>query len=213
MEFLPAPPPWHALQAVEPVLAMLEAGTTLYRIYFGLPVRAPPSTWRTFRAYGPTGSRFDHQEGLPEEAARRGDRRILYASMHGPTCFTECFQQDRAIDRRRNEPWFVTFKVVQPVVLLDLTGRWPLAAGANASIASGPRLVAQQWSRAIHRAYPSVGGLLYRASTTQEYAIALYERAEGAMPDQPDSNVPLEDQSLAAAIDNLAADYHYDITR
>ena len=96
MAKFPEPPGVEALRAIPPVLHHLPEGTTMARLCF---VGGEFSTsWDTFRFYGPTTSRFDHQ--LPDEQgrARVQDRGIMYLATGEeaiPTCLAEVFQATR----------------------------------------------------------------------------------------------------------------------
>ena len=141
-------------------VATLAAGTLCWRVYrAGGP---HPVTWNEFRRHGPTATgRFDHQEPPPHEDRRRA---ISYVALDAVGAIAESVQGGRLIDRRRQSPWLVGFELAEAVELLDLRGLWPTRAGASQAIATGRRSAAQAWSRAIHRAYPEVSGLLYRSA-------------------------------------------------
>ena len=198
MPTLPEPPTPGELARIRledgdtPVLA---AGTLLWRIYFlGGPHR---QRWNTFRTFGPTDSRFDHHLE-PQRGQARG---ILYAARDGATCFAEAFQRTRTINRTRRRPWLVGFRLARGVPVLSLAGNWPTRAGASMAINSASRARARRWSRAIYDAYPKVQGLLYCSKMNRnEPALALYERAERALPESPEFNRPLNDPGLAGPI-------------
>jgi hypothetical protein len=141
-----------------------------------------PSTWSQFRFFGPTQARFDHPDPRPSVQGKG----ILYAANSPVTCLAEAFQATRVVDRLAREPWLVTFNLTRELVLLDLTGAWPTAAGASMAINPGPRPRARRWSQAMHAAYPSVEGLLYCSSMhANQPAVALFERAQDAIPPAP----------------------------
>ena len=189
MAKLPAPPAGGlALPAITTTLAV---GTILWRIYS--TGGAHPATWSGLRFFGPTHARFDHHDP-PAAVQAKG---ILYAARAPLTCFAEFFQATRTIDRGRGVPWLVGFELARAVVVLDLTGLWPTRAGASMAINSGQRPRARQWSRAIYAAYANVGGLLYASSMhSNQPAVALYERAQGALPGAPVFNRALADPAL-----------------
>src|SRR5438094_10241510 len=96
-------------------LRILPAGTELWRVYFR--GGAHPTTWNTFRSYGPVlTARFDHH--LPPPHTQ--ERAILYAAIAGPICLAEVFQELRVIDRSRNTPWLASFHIMGQISLLDL---------------------------------------------------------------------------------------------
>jgi len=181
-----------------------EAGTRLWRIYFqGGP---HPTTWNRFRAWGPTGSRFDPQPPPPGPS----DREILYAAALGPVCVAEVFQETRTVDRRRNDPWLVAFETTRDLTLLDLAGAWPTRAGGSQAISSGPRKRAQRWSREIYEAFPVLDGLRYPSSMAGgEAAFALYDRAEDALPVFPSFHRALADPTILAALKGAARRFGY----
>lgn len=182
----------------------LRAGTRLWRVYFqGGP---HPALWNGFRSWGPSDARFDHH--VPP--AGMHERKILYAAGLGRVCLAEAFQSTRTVDRTRRQPWLVAFTIDRDVRLLDLTGLWPTRAGASQAISSGLRQRAQRWSRQIYDAYPDVEGLRYRSSMAGgEPAVALYERAESAVPGTPDFHRALADPVLLTPLENIAARIGY----
>lgn len=177
----------------------------LWRVYFRGSQR--PTTWHTFRAYGPVPTaRFDHHLPPPCEQ----ERGILYAATEGPICLAEVFQATRVIDRTDNAPWLVNFRLMADLHLLDLTGLWPTLAGGSQEINSGDRHIARQWSRAIYEAFPEVSGLWYRSKMYGSMpAIALYERAARALPAQPLFHMALASPTIFAVLDNAAARMGY----
>ncbi len=204
MAKFPEPPAVKGLTAIAPETRTLSAGIRLWRIYFR--GGRHPTFWDTFRSFGPTRSRFDHQ--LPPSRAQK--RSILYGALDGPTCLAEVFQQTRVIDRVASDPWLVGFDLVAALELLDLTGTWPTRAGASMTIASGPRPRAQRWARAIYEAYPDIQGLYYPASMhANQPAVALYESALTAVPAKPVFHRPLVDPALRGLLGKSARDLGY----
>ena len=206
MAKLPPPPAADVLAARTPpdVVAVTRA-TTLWRIY---PTGGPHAgRWDDFRSYGPlTTARFDHHLPPP----RRQERAVLYVGLAIATCVAEVFQDTRVIDRRRRGPWLVGFRLRRAVHLLDLTGDWPTRAGASQAISSGRRDRARAWAAAIHAAYPAVEGLWYRSSMHGgQPAVALTERAIGALRAQPDVHLPLAHPSLEVPLGRMAASLGY----
>ncbi|MGK3967727.1 RES family NAD+ phosphorylase [Sorangium sp. So ce118] len=199
MDKLPHPPPRRELVKIPAEIRVLPRDASLWRIYFqgGLY----PASWDTFRAFGPTGSRFDHHT-LPR---RVQGREILYAAESGPTCFAEVFQDLRTIDLNDKDPWLVEFRLVRDVRLLDLCGQWPTRAGAYMNINTGSRSRAREWSRTVYAAYPDIEGLWYASSTNaHQPAVALYERAKSAMPPLPIFHRKLSDPMLTNSILDVA---------
>lgn len=182
----------------------LPAGAVLWRVYFR--GGRHPTFWNLFRAYGPTTALFDHH--LPPPRAQ--ERSILYAGEQGPTALAEVFQEARLIDRTARDPWLAGFTLRRPLPLLDLTGTWPTRAGASMALASGSRPRARRWSQAIHESYPEVAGLYYPSSMhANRPALALYERAQPAIPSAPVFNRPLVDPALLPVLGRVALDLGY----
>lgn len=204
MAKLPEPPPAAELVRVGPEAVTLPAGTRLYRIYSRGGLH--PGGWGRMRHYGPVGTaRFDHHS---EPARVQEERGILYAASGGDavaTCVAEAFQDARVVDTRRDDPWLACFALAEDVPLLDLTGKWPTRAGASANVNSGPRPRCRRWSRAVYEAFGDLRGLLYASSMNGgEPAVALYERAVGAVPPSPVFNRPLSDPALLVGLGRIA---------
>ena len=195
----------------DPLLAMAEMvtlgpGTPLCRIYFRGGSHA--TTWCQFRFFGPTQARFDHHDPPPRVQAKG----ILYAARSPGTCLAEVFQATRVVDRKARDPWLAIFNLTRPLVLLNLTGTWPTAAGASMALSSGPRPRARRWSQAIYAAYPSVEGLLYCSSMhANQPAVALFERAQHALPSAPAFHRALADPGLFLRINAAAAALGYQL--
>ena len=206
MAKLPAPPPADALAAATPSdpVAVTRA-TTLWRIYFADGEHG--GRWDRFRSYGPMRTaRFDHHRSPPQEQ----ERAILYAGLAIATAVAEVFQETRVVDRRRRSPWLVAFKLRREVRLLDLTGDWPTRAGTSQAISSGRRDRARAWSAAIYDAYGDIEGLWYRSSMHGgEPAVALYERAAGALRSQPELHLPLAHPGLEVPLGRIARSLGY----
>ena len=204
MAKFPEPPPAAVLAAILPDIRTVPQGTRLWRIYF--QGGGHPTAWNALRHFGPTNSRFDHH--LSPRATQ--DRGILYAATEGSVPFAEVFQEDRVIDRRRNDPWLVAFDLAAPVALLDLAGDWPTRAGASAAINSGPRPRARRWSQRIYEAYPTLVGLWYPSSMGGDRpVVALYERAAAALPTRPVFHRALADPALTAIVLRAAGRFGY----
>jgi hypothetical protein len=187
--------------------SVLPTGTELWRIY--LAGGDHPTSWKDFRRFGPLGTaRFDHHEPPPHLQ----DRGILYAAEQGPASFAECFQATRTINRTRRDPWLVCFALGRAVMLLDLGGAWPTRAGASQAINSGPRPRAREWSRSIYDHDLRVDGLRYPSSMLGgAVAVALYDRAEDAIPNRPILHVPLTHPGLQRPIQRVASSLGYGV--
>jgi len=94
--------------------------------------------------------------------------------------------------------------------LLNLTKNWPTTAGASMTINSGRRDHARLWSQAIYDAYPKIQGLWYCSSMdANRPAVALYERAESALPPVPAFHNPLSHPKLKTRFQNSAKRFGY----
>ena len=199
MAKFPEPPSSADLRKIAPIVRRVPRGTVLWRVYFR--GGAHPSAWSAFRVFGPTGSRFDHHEPPPRVQARG----ILYAARSPLTCLAEVFQETRTIDTRLMQPWLAGFALTRSVTLLDLRGAWPTRAGASMAINSGSRSRARRWSRAIYDAHPATQGLWYASSMYgNQPAVALYERARGAISSGPLFNRALSDPAVSHVVQAAA---------
>ena len=204
MSKFPEPPAAGELAKTAPEWRVLAQDTVLWRLYFR--GGRHPTFWNTFRCFGPTSGRFDHQ--LPP--SHNQDRCILYAAELGPACLAEVFQDTRVIDRSARDPWLAGFALRSQVALLDLTGSWPTRAGTSMAIGSGPRPRAQRWSRAIYEAYPDGQGIFYASSMYRNSpSMALYERALPGLPPNPVFHRPLSDPALLPVLKKVARDIGY----
>jgi len=207
MAKFPDAPLVETLRSIHPAIHRVEPGTVLWRIYF--LGGAFPGRWNGFRHFGPTSSRWDpHLPGADGRAAI-GPRGVMYAACGPdavPTCLSEVFQQRRIIDPVDDAPALVGFVPTRPLELIDLTGRLPTRLGASSAMHSGPRPRARRWARAFHEAWPALHGILYCSSMYGNApAVALFERAEPALPDEPALHRSLTDPSLRTVL-SLAAD-------
>jgi len=204
MPKFPEPPPPEELRKTSPEIRLLRAGTLLLRIYFR--GGRHPTLWNVFRSFGPAGGRFDHHVS----PARTQDRAILYAATLAQTCIAEVFQASRMIDRVLRKPWLVGFRCTSDLSLLDLTGTFPTRVGASMKISSGPRPRARRWSRAFYEAHPDISGLLYPSSmNANRPALALYERAQAALPAAPSFHRALDDPALLIPLQHVAHELGY----
>jgi len=150
--------------------------------------------------------RFDRHSS----PTRQQGRGIIYAGLRVYTCFAEVFQDTRTIERSRNRPWLVGFELTRSVSLLNLTGTWPTKAGASMAINSGRRDRARAWSLRVHQDYPTIEGLYYPSSIdSNRPAMALYERAQSALPARPLFHRALADPALNGAVVKAALLFNY----
>jgi hypothetical protein len=161
--------------------------------------------------------RFDHQPGRPKVHKSRG---ISYTAGTWTTpagdqidplevAVLECYREAGIIDRHTDAPRYVLWKPTRPLRLLQLSdGNWLARAGGNGALTSGGRIVAREWSRAIYNTYPAVDGLIWSSSVlTGGRSIALYERAETALPKAPLSDRALSDRALQPALARIGKTY------
>lgn len=128
----------------------------------------------------------------------------------GLTSIAEVFQDTRVLDRAAKSPCLLAFETTVELSLLDLTGTWPTQAGASMAIASGPRARARRWSQAIYQDFPAVAGLLYGSSMNgNQPCVALYERAQRALPANPSFNRMLTDPTLLTILKNACTDLNF----
>jgi hypothetical protein len=199
----PEPPGVAALREIDPQTLVLPADTKLARIYFATGPH--PSHWNQFRSFGPTAARWDHHLPNAHGAGVAQERAVYYCAPDVDTCAAEVFQTTRRIDRTRNASGLVVFALREAVTLLDLRGTFATKIGASTAIHSGPRSRARAWARELYDAYPDLQGLYYGSSMNGHApAVALNERAQGAMPEQPQFHRALNDDMLVEVLQRIA---------
>lgn len=198
MAKLPEPP--ETLPAAEEYVAT----GLLWRISFA--AGPYPTTWSTFRRWGPTDARFDPHDPPP----RLQDTPVLYAASDARACFAEVFQVARLVDRRTHVPILAAFEPTRPLRLLDLTGAWPTRAGASMALSTGAHARARRWALAVHRAFPELDGLWYPSSMYKNLpCAALWGAAERAMPSRPRFHRRLDAPELRAVVANVCLELGY----
>lgn len=198
MAKFPEPPTVAVLRGITPVIHQLVRGSTVFRIF-----RAGgqhPGAWNALRYFGPTAARFDHHQlntqGHPHEQ-KRGVMYLAGGSEAIPTCLAEVFQASRTIDTHSGAPVLCGFKLAADIKLLDLSGPFATRLGASTAIHSGPRPRAWRWAQCLYEAYPHIQGILYGSSMyANAPAIALFERAQAAIPARPVFHRQLADPAL-----------------
>ncbi len=187
-------------------LAEIRPTQPLFRIYRSSGRQA--TTWSRFRAFGPVrNGRFDHH---PPPRGDHPNHGILYAAFDVKTAVAEAFGDERFVDRFRDQPYLVRFRLEVPVVALDLTGDWPTRAGGSQKLSSGPRPTAQVWSRAIWQDLATVSVLLYPSSMSGGGVnVAFFERAEASMPTTPDRTLPLSHPAFEPDLIRFASELGY----
>ena len=208
MAKFPEPPGVAALRNIAPQTRILEADTMLARIYFA--AGPYPSRWNQFRSVGPTAARWDHHLPNARDVPVEQSRAIFYCAPEIATCAAEVFQATRRIDRTRNAPGLVVFALREGVTLLDLRGAFATTIGASTAMHSGPRSRARAWARELYEAYPDIQGLYYGSSMNGHApAIVLNERAQQAMPGQPQLHRALNDDLLVETLQQIALHLSY----
>lgn len=184
----------------------LPAGTLLWRVHYRAGDH--PTQWSEFRTWGPTNGRFDPHTPPPRDQ----ERAVCYLAEHGPTCLAEVLQDTRVIERERDRPWLVGFRLAAPLVVLDATGTWPTRAGGGMTLHAGRRDDARQWAQAIYEDYPDLDGLRYPSSMAgNRPCFALFERARAALPAAPALHRSLGDPALLPVLRGAAAEFNYEI--
>lgn len=191
---------------------VVPAGTHVGRIFFA--GGRHPMTWREFRYFGPTTSRFDPH---PPPAQLHAHLGIMYVapamasarSITVPvlkTCLAEVFRDTGHIDLQADLPYFASFVLRRDLVLLDLAdSEWLSDADGNAAISSGPREQSRKWARAIAGAYPNLDGLIYPSShNPAARSAALWRSSRSAIPARSALHMPLSDLALRDAIELYA---------
>ena len=208
MSKFPEPPGVAALRDITPQTLVLSADTKLARIYFATGPH--PSHWNQFRSFGPTAARWDHHLPNVRSVAVEQSRAVFYCAPDVDTCAAEVFQATRRIDRTRDAPWLVVFALREAVTLLDIRGTFATKMGASTAIHSGPRSRARAWARELYDAYPDIQGLYYGSSMNGHApAVALNERAQRAMPEQPQFHRALNDDMLVETLQQIALRLSY----
>lgn len=160
------PPPPNRI--TDPVLHLLPSAADLLRIY--RPGRYG-STACGFRSDGPF-SRFDHHEPGCQ-------RSIHYSAPTLSGCVVEVFGDTGVVDTRGCR--LALIRTSRALQLLDLRGSGAMRAGSVAALSAiADRDLSQAWSRHFYSSH-AIDGLLYSNAHNSESAIALYDRADGAI--------------------------------
>lgn len=118
---------------------------------------------------------------------------MLHAAGDLPTALAEVYQTTRAIDLVSGAPAASAVRLRRPARLLDLTGGWPLRAGASHVINTGRRAASRTWARAFLAAWPDLDGLWHTSSLTGKPCVTLYTAATDALPTTPAHTFGLDD--------------------
>lgn len=190
---LPLPPDPGELQFPPDHLLSVETESVLWRVHRTSGVHVVP--WNQLRYWGPAATmRFDPQEPPP----RVQERGVSYAALSVPTALAEVFQRTRVVNARRGSPYLTAWSPARPLTLLDLTGSWPIQAGASHAINTGRRDHCRAWARAIHTARPDLDGLWFTSSMTGDVAVSLFTHAADSFSDRPKLSLPLDHPGLRA---------------
>jgi hypothetical protein len=204
----PEPPGVAALRNIDPQTITLSADTQLARIYFAAGPH--PSRWNQFRSFGPSAARWDHHLPNTRNASTEQSRAVLYCALDVDTCAAEVFQSTRRIDRTRNAPGLAVFALHEAVTLLDLRGAFATTIGASTAIHSGPRSRARAWARELYDAYSDIQGFHYGSSMNGHApAIVLNDRAQRAVPKEPQFHRALNDDMLVEVLQRIAVRLSY----
>lgn len=211
MAKFPEPPSIDYLKNITPEIYTLSADTVVTRIYFA--AGAYPTSWHSFRYYGPTASRFDHHLCDAHNKPHMQERGIMYLTAGTqaiPTALAEVFQGTRVIDRRSRNPILTGFNLKKTIKLLNLRGAFVTTIGALTAIHSGQRGRARRWAQQLYLAYPELEGIYYCSSMNgNEPVIALFERAQKALPERPIFHRELRDPTLATILTETAEKIRY----
>jgi hypothetical protein len=188
---LPLPPDPEELQFPPDQDRLLDTAAVLWRVHrtSGDHVIG----WNRLRYWGPAPTmRFDPHEPPPHEQSCG----VSYAAVSVPTALAEVFQGTRVINTRRGAPYLTAWSPARPLTLLDLTGTWPIHAGASHAINTGRRDHCRAWACAIHSARPQVDGLWHHSSMTGGAAVTLFTHSADSFPDRPVLSLPLDHPGL-----------------
>lgn len=197
---LPLPPDPAELQFPLEHLRTVETDAVLWRVHRTSGKHVVP--WNQLRYWGPAATmRFDPHEPPPREQ----ERGVSYVAVNVPTALAEVFQRTRVINARRGSPYLTAWSPTRRLRLLDLTGTWPIQAGASHAINTGRRDHCRAWARAVHTARPDLDGLWSTSSMTGDVAGTLFTYAADSFPNRPELSLPLDHPGLRA---NLLAAAH-----
>jgi hypothetical protein len=203
---LPAPPPAGELHYEHQHLYELNGDTVLWRVH--RTAGGHVVGWDQLRYWGPsTAMRFDPHEPPP----RVQDRGVSYTALSVPTALAEVFQQRRVINTHRGAPYLTGWIPSRTLMLLDLTGRWPIYAGASHVLNTGRRDICRSWARAIHTKWPELDGLRHHSAMTGGDAVTLFTVAADSFPTRPTLSLPLDHPGLRAHILDAATQISYRI--
>ena len=154
-----------------------------------------PAAWNDLRWTGPIrNQRWDPHHVPLGQSSTAG---VTYTASSYMTCFTEVFQDARAItltSTRALSGWIPS----RPLELLNLvggegTGDWALRHGASASLPQAPKSTCRAWAAAIHdQLGDRIDGLWVPSAVVGDPAVVLFTRAASAFPAAPSFSRSLE---------------------
>jgi hypothetical protein len=201
---LPLPPAPDELQFAAEHLRVVTTDVALWRVHRTSGEHVVP--WNQLRYWRPASTmRFDPHEPPPHLQ----DRGVSYTALDVPTALAEVFQRTRVINTRRGTPYLTAWSPARDLTTLDLTGTWPIQAGASDAINTGRRDHCRAWARAIHTARPDLDGLRHRSSMTGREAVTLFTHAADSFPDRPLMSLPLDHPGLRRHLLAAAAQINY----
>lgn len=182
---LPAPPDAGRLEPMDADIRT-EEDVTLWRVHPTLGDHV--IAWDELRYWGPAATmRFDPH--LPPPRAQ--DRGVLYAGLAIPDVLAEVYQQTRVVDRAAKGAYLAGWQPVRPLRLLDLSGTWPIRAGASYAINSGRKDHCRLWAQTIHTARPDLDGLWHHSSMSGGTLVTLFTHAADSFSARPAFDMPL----------------------
>ena len=187
---LPAPPPPGELEPVDGYTRS-EPALVLWRVHRTEGEHA--IGWDRLRYWGPVATaRFDPHLAPPHSQSRGA----LYAGLGIPDILAEVYQETRVVDRAAGAPYLAAWRPARPLRLLDLTGDWPIKAGASYTINAGRKDYCRSWAQTIYTAHPDLDGLWHHSSMTGRPLVTLFTHAADSFPGRPDIDLPLAHHGL-----------------
>ncbi len=195
-------PPPEPKFPIAPQYEILEAGTTLRRIY-------NPNKYNTqavsFRFNGPR-ARFDHHRFSCENPQDDSDRGINYWGFTLSCCLVEVFGDTRVIEVDKYKVALITLN--QSIQLLDLRGAAAMRVGTVSAVSqTADRNLSQLWSKYFYEEtaiYGLIDGLIFSNAHNSEDSIALYERATPKLDSATIATLALNSPALHFAIAEIA---------
>lgn len=182
---LGSPPEPGQLRAQSSDWVILDTDIALWRVHRS--AGAHVIAWDRLRYWGPAPARFDPHEPPPRDQ----DIGVSYVAMDIPTALAEVFQDRRVVNTTRHAPYVTGWQPTRPLHLLDLTGTWPVRAGASHAITTGRHDLCREWARAIYLRWPATDGLYACSAMTGRPSVVLWTHAVDTFPAAPSFSRPL----------------------